>query len=358
MTKTDAVRLLPLVLSLAACAGQIERSPEDLTGATQGGASVAEGAGTPAAVAELSSPLKGIAVDAEWIYVIDEHESVVRVPKAGGAPETLRPREEHIRYPGGIAVDDAFVYWTTLGYTAREGRVVRMPKTGGPAVVLADKQPRPWRLAVDDTTVYWANEGIVAIGHDPTEGSVSSVPKSGGAVKVLTEQLRPLAVALDADNVYFAAGGWGGANGAVGRVPKSGGPATVLADNRVTIMSLAVDDGHVAWIESWMHARKVPTGGGPVVELQQTFPVLSMGGGVAAAGGQVYFAVGKASKEGVLRAYGPDGSPRDLMKTTAPEGAMSAFLAESMTVDASRVYWVDNTWTPTGPRSFIRSVPR
>lgn len=55
--------------------------------------------------------------------------------------------------PWGVAVDDAYVYWTNEG----DENVMRAPKAGGPAVVIARDQAEPHRILVDSTNVIWHN---------------------------------------------------------------------------------------------------------------------------------------------------------------------------------------------------------
>ena len=55
--------------------------------------------------------------------------------------------------PWGVAVDDAYVYWTNEG----DETVMRAPKTGGAPVAIARNQAEPHRILVDSTTVIWHN---------------------------------------------------------------------------------------------------------------------------------------------------------------------------------------------------------
>jgi hypothetical protein len=79
--------------------------------------------------------------------------------------------------PWGIAIDDAYVYWTNEG----DETVMRKPKGGGPAVAIAQSQAEPHRILVDSTNVIWHNANFANVtkgdgGTDVYE--ISSLAKS------------------------------------------------------------------------------------------------------------------------------------------------------------------------------------
>lgn len=83
-----------------------------------------------------------------------------RMPKSGGAPETVVALPSNANE---IAVDDHDVYWVSSDGLA----VQKVSKTGGPIVTLASGG-NPKAIALDDVAVYWV---------DPTLGTVSKVAK-------------------------------------------------------------------------------------------------------------------------------------------------------------------------------------
>jgi hypothetical protein len=125
---------------------------------------------------------------------------------------------------------------------------------------------------------------------------------------------------------------------------------------------MAVDDGHLLWTEgSWLVAS-VPVTGGGITELQRyALPDGSpadVSSGIAAAGGAAFFGYGRGSAS--LRETARDGSSaRILQQMKLPKDA-NAFIAQSIAVDATRVYWFDYWWSYSAPKhhAIIRSAPR
>lgn len=58
--------------------------------------------------------------------------------------------------PWGVAVDEAFVYWTNEG----DGTVARRARTGGAIAVLAKDQAEPQQILVDTTNIVWHNANL------------------------------------------------------------------------------------------------------------------------------------------------------------------------------------------------------
>ena len=106
----------------------------------------------------------GIAVDATDVYFID-NGALSKVSKNGGPVKKLGPDVgggSLSSNPAGIALDETDVY-VALGGSMRlgfaDGAVIRVPKTGGPATVIASNQNDPAVIVVDETAVYWTNTG-------------------------------------------------------------------------------------------------------------------------------------------------------------------------------------------------------
>ncbi|MCC6557383.1 MAG: hypothetical protein IT372_30905 [Polyangiaceae bacterium] len=110
----------------------------------------------------------GLALDAEFVYLLDYAGGVWKVPKGGGEQTELAPAPGVGGiFSGGIAVDDQYVYWTGAGLNSCGsppcacdscGAIFRVAKTGGPPLVFAFNSTR-WDtatdLVLDDVAVYW-----------------------------------------------------------------------------------------------------------------------------------------------------------------------------------------------------------
>ncbi len=83
-----------------------------------------------------------------WVSVV-ARDTIDVVSKAGGCPRHLAA----VQNPGGISMDEAFVYFADS--MMPDGRVLRVPRTGGPATAIVEHENGPGTLAVDTTSVYW-----------------------------------------------------------------------------------------------------------------------------------------------------------------------------------------------------------
>jgi hypothetical protein len=187
-----------------------------------------DGRGAPVVVsAERDDPIELASDGTSVYYTMFASREVRRVAWDGG-----RARRFARGGPSWtIALDATHLYVAEYG----RGRVVKVPKRGGPAVVLARGLRRPVGITLDGDTVYIACEG---------DGSVRRVAKRGGRVTTLsTGHANNDILAVDDTHVYFA--DWN--SQALMRAPKDGSaPATVAMPGLHAIVGIAVDDTHVA----------------------------------------------------------------------------------------------------------------
>jgi hypothetical protein len=98
-----------------------------------------------------SVPAGAMVLDETNFYFTSSNGSIVKLPRAGGAPVTLATGDYD---PTGIAVDGAYVYWTNE-QGIDQSSVRRVPIVGGAVETLASNQGDATAIAVDDKNVYW-----------------------------------------------------------------------------------------------------------------------------------------------------------------------------------------------------------
>jgi len=175
------------------------------------------------------------------------------VPDAGAdaqpieaGPDVVLPTDPIVvvsgaSYPYGLGVDDQYVYFTSVG----DGTVSRVPKLGGAIEVLAGGMNNPHRLTLDDAFVYIVVSGTP---DQYLDGQVVRIAKSGGPVqKLATDLHRASGVAVFGDELWFVNAGTVNSghyegDGVLGRVPKDGSaPPEVLLDAEDYPALVAVD---------------------------------------------------------------------------------------------------------------------
>jgi len=159
----------------------------------------------------LAPALGPFVLDGDHVYV-SHYDRLLRVAKAGGvggeawigeAIADLAVDRDHVY----IAIADTR-YLDGRPVDPHPGRILRLPKAGGPPVELVQHEGSIPRVVVDEHTVYYT-----------TDRAVCSL--AGGPLAA-TENHAASSIALDDTHVIFCAGG------EVRRVPKTGGPVEVL----------------------------------------------------------------------------------------------------------------------------------
>ncbi len=145
-------------------------------------------------VASLRGPIY-LAIDDAYVYWTSAAPGeIMKVAKTGGDSVTVAFGQQ---LNGPLAVDDAYVYWTSPGERSKfpEGLVMRVKKTGGAPEVVARDPHGASTIAVDGAFVYWANaDGVMAA---PKQAAATAVPVS---TQASAKQL-----ALDATAIYWTA---------------------------------------------------------------------------------------------------------------------------------------------------------
>jgi hypothetical protein len=199
------------------------------------------------------------------------------------------------------------------------------------AAVLADAE-QPMAIAVDATNVYWTEFWSAA---------VMTVPLTGGTPATLAPRQLDYAyeggfrgdMAVDATSVY-----WNTLTEVL-KVPLAGGTPVVIGAVQDDMTGMVIDSTHVYWIGNQVGhgvVMKAPLGGGDWTTLASD---IGIPGSLAVDATSVYFADGrKLMKVGLA-----GGTPETL--TTGLD------YASRLAVDASRVYWTD------GPGGTVKAVP-
>jgi hypothetical protein len=188
----------------------------------------------------------GLAADDGGVY-LGSLGGVFRADKQGQGATLLAPVED----ADSLALDADFVYVRTVGNTGDPtNRLVRVPRAGGAPQDIAPPEPGglhyfSQEIAVDATSVYWVN---------PSQGTVAKVAKGGGAPEVLAAGLAdPVSLALSDGFVYVTVRGKDGGSGAdraVVKVPATGGPVTYVAHGPSTsAYGLALDATRAYWTQ-------------------------------------------------------------------------------------------------------------
>ena len=304
-------------------------------GTSVGGPALAAGytmttvyAGTPTAYGPM-------AIDATSAYFVVEDpnagEDVVQVPLAGGSAIVLATNAND--FGGGFALDDSDLYWPDFGNggkgpdggaTTPDGEVMRVPLTGGTASAVVTGTSAS-AVAVDDANVYWS---------DLLAGTLSAVPKGGGAATVLASgQSGVQEIALDATQVYWLTNDSAGIAW-LRTVPKSGGTPTKLAEYECTGRSFALHGGFVYWTCGG-NVMRTPVAGGATTTL--ALEQASFEGQLAVDDTAVYWATVDGTVVKLPSAAGLEGAtPTVLYSPNSPE--TNVYNATSVAVDATGLY--------------------
>ncbi len=242
----------------------------------------------------------------------------------------------HLAGPRGLALGKNHLFVAVSSDTPsmrpRSGVVIRIPKRGGAAEILAHDLDGPRDVAVDDSAVYWLNDG---------EGAVRRVGFDFGTMRVLaTGFVGARGIALDATSVF-----WGNARG--GNVMKV---AKVEVENRAVAIAqatdtpaIAVDDARVYYAHATQKTIESVTkaGGSPKIDVLATDTV-----GVAIDESNLYFSSSERQTQ-VLALPFAGGAP---LRIAFASGAVG-----SIVIDRDYVYWTEGI---AGAYSIRRAAKR
>lgn len=207
-----------------------------------------------------------LAQDATYLYWVENHVTcdVMKVPKAGG-PSVVLASGLDIGCggdPGGIVVDDSYVY-----FTRPAANEIRKVPVGGGTIQLFVWAATATSLARDATRIYWVG-GVTGAGfllRRPLAGGM------GEAESLYVSQNQPLGLlALDDTHVYTQTS----MAGAFLRVPLAGGPSKTIATGAPGASTLAVDGSNIYWTQGSnpVEVRRAPKDGSGPPALIATLP--------------------------------------------------------------------------------------
>ena len=165
---------------------------------------------------------RGLAVDATHVYFTALCDGIVRIPWAGGRPDTVLPPDvdeyvDNIVLAGdNIALSGKRVFWTN-------GEGVFTSSDAGPVSVVRAQGISAF--AIDGPELIWADH---ASGHDvvPPTGAIRRMSLAGGPVTTLAErQVQVVAIVVQASHVV-----WRTEVGVIRRVGKDGKGMTTLRE--------------------------------------------------------------------------------------------------------------------------------
>jgi hypothetical protein len=179
-----------------------------------------------------------LTADAQHIYWLDDFGYLLRVPRLGGEVEELALFEEYL--PLAMVVDATHVYISALPLEAifrpTPGMILSVPKGGGVPGVLISGVASPFELEADATHLYWAAAGTLDFegGTVAPDGKIERALKNGTGRQVLADNVSaPVDVALEGNLVWFGQTGLADGNETIGlyTVPKVGGTVSTITDD-------------------------------------------------------------------------------------------------------------------------------
>lgn len=224
----------------------------------------------------------------------------------------------------GLRADDEGVYFVQSDGV--DTRVLRLPREGGAAVVLAAEQNafELGPIELDGDEVYWMRPNPYTTAQNELRPArIVRVPKLGGTPTIIAESLNNLLpwIGLDGENVYYAARETG-TTSSIFRAGKTPGLPTKV-DEVDGLASVALSNG---WLYEALsrHIQRIPAAGGaPEAVADLAFPRGDSGGGFAeivVVGGQVVARQSSAVARGCLNDwlvfYSP-GAPARLLSDRA-----------------------------------------
>ena len=217
----------------------IERPASDLESGSA--LKIEKGGATLPLARKIKDQLKSIAADSSFLYWAND-AFIMKVSTSGGTPGAVGGGGG--KNPTSVAVDDKSLYWTADGY------VFSLNKSGGAPTVFATGQDKADNIFLDANNVYWSSGKKIVM-----------EPKSGAPPAVLATSDGPvLDLAASAGHVYWVGTDASGAGVVMQMEMDSTGSAAPFATNQATPIAIAVDATNVYWTNKGTEAKQFKDG--------------------------------------------------------------------------------------------------
>ncbi len=230
----------------------------------------------------LSNPL-GIALDATYVYLVDDQTSrLYRTPKGAADLERLDVTEDKVSGPFDIAVTTTHLYWSERAANV----VFRKPLSGSNRAkqeVVRGAGTAAY-LAVSNETAYVTDYRK----DQPTVGSVTWNGSDAQEGVLYANQALCAGIAVANDKLYWAHG----LDGVLVTGPLAGGQYSNILTGAGSVTGIAVDESYVYWIadnQRVMRAKLDGTNSEPLYEATLPFTL----GDIAVDNDAVYWSEGK-----------------------------------------------------------------
>ena len=135
----------------------------------------------------------GIGVDSTTVFLTTFPGSLSYFPESAGIPDGGAPTPA----PGTAPSCSYFLSDTDAAYCAALGSILALHDDGTTTTVgPLDSMYGGGLMALDDTYVYWVDSVTV--------GTIMRAPKAGGTATILARDVDPVAIAVDANAVYWS----------------------------------------------------------------------------------------------------------------------------------------------------------
>lgn len=196
-----------------------------------------DGSGAPTLLAS-NLGIHGVAADGSYVYwgnysdgvQTDDGGSILRAPRAGGPYEPIATKQPR---PSDIIADGGDLFWIasgTLKASHTDGRILRWSDGMGEPQVLAEQHELVKHLVVSGDSVFWVDD-VAALSGDERPSTLFRVDRHGGEPEALATSDSFVALAVDADAVY-----WSNQDG-IWRLSRSGGTLERISDRNTWALS-------------------------------------------------------------------------------------------------------------------------